>query len=124
MTRTAAVLPAAALLAACATLQAYDGPRWAAGELALIDGDPRINAGLPLAAVIRKIDARVVGVGYSRVTVAPGSHLLLVDCVMAATHTTSRFELNVSVEAGRRYRLVSDSAPGNGRCGAVRLEDH
>ncbi len=121
--RTVAVLLVAALLAACATEQAYDGPRRAAGEVALIAGDPRINAGLPLAAVIRKIDARVVGIGYSRVAVAPGSHVLLVDCMMAATHETSRFEIDVSVAAGRHYRLMSDSAPGNGRCGAVRLEE-
>jgi hypothetical protein len=122
--RAVAALLAAALLAACATEQAYDGPRRAAGDVAHIDGDPRFNAGLPLTAVIRKIDARVLGLGYSRVAVAPGSHVLLVDCVMAVTHVTSRFELKVTVDAGRRYRLVSDSAPGNGSCGAVRLEEH
>jgi hypothetical protein len=122
--RRAALALALAAVGGCATERGYEGPVRPAAELALIEGSPRINAGLPLAAIIRKVDARRVGIGYSRVTVAPGRHLLLVDCVMAATHSTARFEIAAEVGAGRRYVLVADSAPGNQRCGAVRLEPH
>ena len=111
------------LLAACATERVYEGPAQPAGELAVIEGAPRVNAGLPLAPVLRKVDDRVVGVGYSRVSVAPGTHHLLVDCVMSQTHTTTRFELSVETYPGHRYVLQADSAPGNTRCGAVRIEE-
>jgi hypothetical protein len=121
MPRATAVL-VLSILCGCATERAYEGPARAPAELALIEGAPRINAGLPLAAVIRKVDAQPVGFGYSRVTVAPGRHLLLIDCVMSTTHTTTRFEIAAEVAAGRRYVLVADSSPGNQRCGAVRLE--
>jgi hypothetical protein len=109
-------------VAGCATAQLYDGPSRPAAELARIDGDPRINAGLPFAAVIRKVDAHTIGIGYARVAVEAGPHVLLVDCIMAPTHVTTRFELPVEVAAGHRYALVADAAPGNQRCGAVRLE--
>ena len=110
-------------LAACATERGYEGPTQPAGELAVIEGAPRVNAGLPLAPVLRKVDDRIVGIGYSRVSVAPGTHRLLVDCVMSQTHTTTRFELSVETYPGHRYVLLADSAPGNTRCGAVRVEE-
>ena len=112
-----------ALGAGCVAERAYQGPERSAAELARIEGSPRINAGLPLAAVIRKIDDQVVGIGHARVLVLPGSHRLLIDCVMAATRTTTRFELTVETYAGRRYVLVADSAPGNLRCGSVRADE-
>jgi hypothetical protein len=112
-----------ALAAGCATEQAYEGPARPALELAVIEGAPPLNAGLPIAPVLRKVDDRVVGVGYSRVTVVPGTHRVLIDCVMAQTHTTTRFELDIETFAGRRYVLVADSAPGNQRCGDVRVEE-
>ena len=111
------------LLGGCATERSYDGPARPAGELATIEGAPRVNAGLPLAPLLRKIDDRVVGVGYSRVTVLPGTHHVLVDCVMAESHTTTRFDLEIETYAGRRYVLVGESAPGNQRCGAVRVDE-
>jgi len=122
MRRVAAVV-GLALLGACATERAYPGAVRPPSELALIAGAPSINAGLPVAAVIRKVDEHKVGFGYSRVTVAPGTHELLIDCLMASAHTTTRFVIPVDVAAGRRYRLVADSAPGNQRCSAVRLEE-
>ena len=112
----------AAVLAGCATEQLYAGPARGAAGIALIEGDPRINAGLPLTAVIREVDGRVLGLASSRVALEPGRHVLLVDCTMAETRSTTRHELKVEVEAGSRYRLGADSAPGNRSCGAVRLE--
>jgi hypothetical protein len=109
-------------VAGCATAQLYDGPPRPASELAWIAGDPRINAGLPFTAVIRKVDAHTIGIGYARVAVEPGPHVLLVDCITAATHAATRFELPVEVAAGQHYALVTEAAPGNQRCGAVRLE--
>jgi hypothetical protein len=119
------VMPALALAlaAGCATERAYEGPARPAAELAVIEGAPPLNAGLPLAPVLRKVDDRVVGVGYSRVTVAPGTHRVLVDCVMSQSHTTTRFELEIEAFAGRHYVLVADSAPGNQRCGDVRVDE-
>jgi hypothetical protein len=114
---------AALALAGCATERGYEGPARPPGELAVIEGAPSVNAGLPLAPLLRKVDERVVGVGYSRVQVAPGTHRVLVDCVMSAEHTTTRFELSIETYPGRRYVLVADSAPGNRHCGAVRVEE-
>jgi hypothetical protein len=112
-----------ALLGGCATERFYEGAARPAAELAVIEGAPRISAGLPLSPLLRKVDERVVGIGYARVAVAPGTHHVLVDCVMAQTHTTTRFELSIETYAGRRYVLVAESAPGNLRCGAVRVEE-
>jgi hypothetical protein len=123
MRRVAGTALLCALAASCATEQAYEGPSRPAAELAVIEGAPSLNAGLPLAPILRKVDDRVVGVGYSRVTVAPGTHRVLVDCVMAQTHATTRFELDIEAYAGRRYVLVAESAAGNQRCGDVRVDE-
>jgi hypothetical protein len=64
----------------------------------------------------------VIGVVYSHVQLLPGPHTILVDCVMPAAHTTVRFELQLEAEAGERYVLVPESAPGNRSCGEVRIE--
>ncbi len=116
-------LAALVLLAGCATERSYEGPARPAAELATIEGAPRLNAGLPLAPLLRKVDDRVVGVEYSRVTVLPGTHHVLVDCVMPETHSTTRFQLEIETYPGRRYVLVAQSAPGNQRCGAVRVDE-
>ncbi len=123
MRRPGIALVALALAAGCATEKAYDGPPRPAAELAIIEGAPPLNAGLPLAPVLRKVDDRAVGVGYSRVAVVPGTHRVLVDCVMAQAHTTTRFELDIETFPGRRYVLVADSAAGNQRCGDLRVEE-
>jgi hypothetical protein len=70
---------------------------------------------------IRRVDEREVGAVIRGSQVAPGAHRLLVDCTMLATRRP-RHELQVEVEPGGRYRLVAESAPGNQRCGEVRLE--
>ncbi len=111
------------LAAGCATERAYRGPAKPSSELALIEGAPRINAGLPLAPVIRKVDEQVVGLPYATVEVAPGLHYVLVDCVMAQTHTTTRYLLEIETYPGRRYVLVAESAPGNRHCDRVLVEE-
>lgn len=120
MNRAALALLLGVALAGCATQRAYPGPERPVGELARIDGSPALNAGLPIAAIIRKVDEVHVGVGYSRVLVAPGPHTLLVDCLIKAEHTTTRFEVKVDVSAGDRYVLRPESAPGNHVCAEVR----
>ncbi len=120
--RTLGLLPLL-LLAACVVERDYVGPERPVAELARIEGAPRLNAGLPLAPVIRKVDERVVSFRSPSVLVLPGSHRLLVDCVMAATRTTTRFELIVETYPGRRYVLRADSAPGNQRCGSVQVDE-
>lgn len=120
--RLAAALATSLAAGACATQAAYDGPTRPRGELAVIEGNPRFNAGLPVVVSVRRVGERDVGVASSRVSVLPGQHRLLLDCTVAATGTTSRHQLDVEVVAGGRYRLVADTAPGNQRCGEVRLE--
>jgi hypothetical protein len=114
---------AAITVAGCATQRGYDGPSKPPRDLAVIVGSPPISAGLPLAAVLRKVDDRVVVLGYSKVAVEPGEHHVLVDCVMAATHATTRHELKFEVYPGRRYVLVPESAPGNAACGSVHVDE-
>jgi hypothetical protein len=121
MRRTLAA--ACLLLGACATQRGYDGAVRPGRDVAVIEGAPRVSAGLPLVAVLRKVDERVVTVGHSKVAVEPGEHRVLVDCTMAATHVTTRHELKFETYPGRRYVLVADSAPGNRACGAVRVDE-
>ena len=114
---------AVATLGACATQRAYEGPTRSSADVGVIEGAPRVSAGLPLAAVIRKVDDRVVVLGYSKVAVIPGEHRVLVDCTMAETHVTTRHELKFEVYPGRRYVLVPESAPGNRSCATVRVDE-
>lgn len=109
-------------LCACMTQQAYDGPRLASDEVAHIAGDLRFNAGLPVTALLRQVDGRTLSVSQSGVDVMPGEHSLLVDCVVQETGNTSRFELQVTVYAGERYRLVPETGTGQRDCAAVHLE--
>lgn len=114
------VAAAAAVLAGCATYAAYDGGT--PPDAAVIQADPRVTAGLPMAVAIRRVDDRAVGAQFSRVKVAPGRHVVLVDCTMASSRAITRHELQVEVEPRGRYRLVAEAAPGNQRCGDVRIE--
>jgi hypothetical protein len=121
--RALAIVAGVAALAGCATYAGYDESAGGeTGKPATISADPRISAGLPMTVTIRKVDDRTVGPQYSRIAVAEGTHRLLVDCTFAATRTTTRHELEVDVVAGGRYRLIAESAPGNQRCGEVRME--
>lgn len=109
-------------LCGCMTQQAYDGPKLARDEVAHISGDLRFTAGAPVSALLRQVDGRVLGISQSGVDVDPGSHELLVDCVVRETGSTSRFSLNIDVFAGRRYRLVPETGPAREGCIAVHLE--
>ena len=111
------------LLGACATQQAYKGPERPVADLAVIEGSPRVNAGLPITAVIRKVDEQVVRLGYSKVAVIEGQHHVLVDCVMRAVPSTTRFGLDFEAYAGHRYVLHPQSAPGNRSCAGVTVEE-
>jgi len=84
-------------------------------------GDLSVN-GAPLAVILRKVDRRELGFSESSAEVLPGKHSLLVDCRIRETSSTSRHSLDVEVEAGRRYRLVADSAKGLRGCVDVRIE--
>jgi hypothetical protein len=122
MNRSALILMVGAwVLAGCATQAAYEGALRPRSETAVIVGAPRVNAGLPLAPVLRKVDDRVITWENSRVAVLPGEHRLLVDCVMG--RSTARFELFLDAKAGRAYVLIAESAAGNQYCGGVRLEE-
>jgi len=112
------------VLAGCATQKVYDGPPLPRSQLARIDGSPALNAGLPIAAILRKVDKTQIGVSDSRVLVAPGVHELLVDCLIPSAHTTTRFELSIDVSAGDHYVLEPESAPGNKVCSEVRIRPH
>jgi hypothetical protein len=116
------LITAFALSAGCMTQQAYDGPKLARDEVARISGDLRFNAGVPVSALLRQVDGHTLKLSENSVDVAPGSHRLLVDCLVQETGSTNRFSLDVDVGAGERYRLVAETAAGQRECSAVRLE--
>jgi hypothetical protein len=114
---------AALLMSACATQQAYEGAERPLAEVAVIEGSPPVTAGLPITAVIRKIDDRVVRFGYSKVAVVDGQHHVLVDCVMRSVPSTTRFGLDFETYSGHRYVLHPESAQGNRTCSGVMVEE-
>lgn len=127
--RAAALLLAASLLSlltGCATYQAYDGPKLPRAQVAVVEGSGKIRSGLPLALVIRSVDGRSVGLQYSRVALAPGSHELLVDCEVSGSPSggaaVSRHALRIEVAAGGKYRLTARMSAGNRSCADVGLE--
>ncbi len=111
-----------AVLSACGTEKAYQGPDQPSAQQALIVGDPQLTSGLPIKAVIRKVDEHIPGFGISTVAVLPGRHEVLVDCVMSS-HSTVRFPLVIEARAGHRYVLVAQSTPGNRTCADVRVDE-
>lgn len=112
-----------AAVAGCATFQAYDGERRAKSDVAVITGDAKLRADMPVALVIRAVDGRTVDVRYNSVALLPGRHSLLIDCQLGgSTATASRHELDVDVGAGEHYRLQADMRPGNRSCDNVQLE--
>ncbi len=115
------MLLAALSCTGCRTAQSYAGERLPSDEVARISGDLPVN-GAPLAVILRKVDRRELGFSESSAEVLPGKHSLLVDCRIRETSSTSRYSLDVEVEAGRRYRLVADAAKGLRSCVDVRIE--
>jgi len=122
--RAIQLLIAVAPLAACATYQAYDGPSQPKSATALISGDAKLRAELPLALVIRSVDGRTVDLRYASVAVTAGHHVLIVDCQVggAAAGETSRHHVEVDAAGGERYRLQAEMRPGNASCERVFLE--
>ena len=104
------------------TQQSYEGPKLPVDEVAHISGDLRITAGAPMSVILRKVDDRVLGLSENGVTVLPGPHRLLVDCLIRETGGASRHSIDAEVSAGRRYKLVADFGPGLRGCESVRLE--
>jgi hypothetical protein len=121
--RLAGVSVAFAALAACATFQAYDGPARPAAETAIVRGDAKLRAGLPLALVIRSVDGREVDLRYSSVAVTSGHHVLIVDCQLdGAAGASSRHHVELDADGGESYRLQAEMRPGNASCQRVFLE--
>ncbi len=115
------LLAGTATLAACGTYQAYPGPALPDDKIALIIGDYRIRANSPFGVFLRKIDGQVVPQNNSRVAVRPGIHVLLADCYLDRRDNLSRYEIEVDVQAGQRYRLEPVFATGNRECDSVIL---
>ncbi len=110
----------AVLLHGCMTLQAYEGPRLPADEIARVQGDFKVRAGAPVSLLLRQVDGLAVDVRYSAVDLLPGIHTLLVDCSLLGG-SVSRHRLNVDLVADRRYMIVAETGPGNRECAEVRL---
>jgi hypothetical protein len=120
----ATVLAAAActMMCGCMSLRLYDGAKRDRTEVAVIAGDYRISAGAPLTLVLRAVDGVPLDPRYHAAEVLPGEHLLLVDCSLKETGSTSRHEVKANVARGRRYGLAAELAPGLRGCESVRLE--
>jgi hypothetical protein len=113
------LLVAAALVAACATERAYEGPPLPATERAIVRADPVVSAGSPVQVRIRKVDGRDVGMAASNVELPPGPHAIVVDCRVAESGSVRRFTVEADLAAGGRYRLVAEATARN--CEAVEL---
>lgn len=110
-------------LAACATYQAYDGPSQPKSATAVINGDAKLRADMPVALVIRSVDGRTVDLRYASVAVTAGHHVLIVDCqVGGANGSTSRHHVEVDAGGGETYRLQAEMRPSNASCERVFLE--
>ena len=110
-------------LAGCATFKAYDGSGRPGSDTAIVRGDAKLRAELPLALVIRSVDGRTVDLRYSSVAVAPGHHELIVDCqVGGAAGSTSRHHVEFDAQGGESYRLHADMRPNDATCQRVYLE--
>ena len=125
MSRHLLALVALVTLAGCATFDAYDGASRPASETAIIRGDAKLRAELPLALVIRSVDGRTVDLRYSSVAVAPGHHEVIVDCqVGGASGSTSRHHVELDAQGGESYRLRADMRPTDATCQRVYLEKY
>lgn len=108
-------------LGGCMTLQSYEGPKRPADEVARVSGDLRINAGAPIAVILRQVDGQTLGASDNAVEVLPGEHTFLVDCRIAETKSISRHSIEAELVAGRHYRFEADTGRGMRECVDVRL---
>ena len=109
------------LCSGCASLQAYEGERRPSSEVARISGDLRVTAGSPISVLLRQVDGHTLNLSENGVDVLPGTHQLLVDCTIRETSRTSRYTIAADVYAGRRYKLVAQTAEGVRECSGVEL---
>jgi hypothetical protein len=115
----AAALLAAVGLAACGSLQAYDGARLPASGRAVVRADPAVSAGLPVEVILRKVDEYEVPLSKAAVELRPGMHSFIVDCRVREAGVVTRFAIEAEVEAGLSYRLVADASARG--CNTVEL---
>lgn len=109
------------LCSACVSLQAYEGEKRPSSEVARISGDLRVTAGSPISVLLRQVDGHTLNLSENGVDVLPGTHQLLVDCTIRETSRTSRHTIDADVYAGRRYKLVAQTAEGMRECSGVEL---
>lgn len=110
------------LLNGCFSLRAYDVQALGNDQPAKIIGDYRLRAGAVVNVFLRSVDDRPLHFWQHAADVDAGAHRLLVDCSVTATDKVSRHELNVSLEAGVRYRLSAEASDQQG-CTRVDLEE-
>ena len=110
------------LCSGCASLQGYDGAKRPGEEVARISGDLRVTAGSPVSVLLRQVDGHTLNLSENGVDVLPGTHTLLVDCLIKETSRTSRYSIEADVSAGRHYKLRPQTAAGMRECSGVELE--
>lgn len=115
-------LCAAVLCSGCASLQGYEGAKRPSDEVARISGDLRVTAGSPISVLLRQVDGHTLNLSENAVDVLPGTHTLLVDCIIRETSRTSRYSIEADVSAGRHYKLRAETAPGMRECSGVELQ--
>jgi len=103
-------------LAGCFTLPAAEDVSEGHAHIA---GDYHIRAASPVDVYLRSVDGRALSFWHNGADVAPGAHRLLVDCRIASPDKVSRYELNITVVAGVRYRLEADATSRD--CNGVTL---
>jgi hypothetical protein len=108
---------------ACVTLRA-EQPDAKAGNAAPahVIGDYHVRAGALVNVFLRSVDDQHLHFWQHAADIDAGLHRLLVDCSVVATQKLSRHELNVSLEAGVRYRLTAEANDQQG-CTRVTLEE-
>ena len=108
-------------ISGCLSLNIGDGEAHRPEDYATVIGDPKFRSGAPMSLILRKVDDKVVGVGYDKVKVPAGTHTLLVDCQIDGI-VNSRHPIEAELYGQTRYRIVGDSTAGNRDCTNVRLE--
>ena len=109
------------VLSGCVAVHAGGMSSKATDTLARVSGDYRVSAGAPVSVYLRSIDGRSLQFWQHAADVEAGSHRLLVDCAVAATKKLTRYELNVTLNAGVKYSLRAEATPQHG-CTQVSIE--
>jgi hypothetical protein len=112
----------AMLSGGCFTLAANQAEESGKSAPAHVIGDYHLRAGAAVNVFLRSVDDQPLHFWQHAADIGAGSHRLLVDCSVVATDKLSRHELNVSLEAGVRYRLSAEANDQQG-CTRVMLEE-